>query len=405
MKNLNRLPNWLVLVLLALSVASCDDEIPDTVPAEDLIVMKAYNFASYGGDPPLVVVTDTEGRILGSAKANHWQDTPIRPGVFGFKDDLVNVYSIYESDSTYAITAFLNLKRGSDFDGPNYEFPSPQYKPLKVTLSNVGPFNRLTFSGDLSGYTIESVSDTTGRLRIGYAENDRLFAQVVSGDEGRFGFAEIDEQTGTAALNLASLNETSLKAKIELDPFVRYSSFYLKGSFDINGKKWWGYDLYSTWGKSQLDIFYPSVTFTKYYSGITYNTANRSYLEERDAATLDLKYKKIDFDAHVSSADPQQFKMTSVGKFDFYVVTYRSADWNVSLMVYSSNMHGDFSIPDFSGISGLRKFPFSKLKRAEIELRDYPEIAEDEEYFKFFTSGRFDIPGNVRMVSFVEPIN
>jgi hypothetical protein len=405
MKNLNRLLNWLAPVLFVLFAASCDDGDPGMVAGENLIVMKAYYFGSNGGDDPLVVVTDTDGRILGAVKGSRWQDTPIRPSVFGFDGDLVNVYVVYASDSTYSINAFLNLKRGSEFDGPNYEFQSPQFKPLKVTLSNVESFNRLTLSGDYGGLTIENVSDTTGRLRLGYAENDRLFGQVVSGDEGRFGFADIDEQTGTATLNVTSLSETSLKAKIELDPFVRFSSFYLKGSFDTNARSWWAYDLYSTWGRSHLDIFYPSVTFNKYFSGLSYSTINRSYTEERVATTLDLTYKKFDFDAEVSSADPQQFKMTTSGDFDFYVAMYHSADWANHLIVYNSQKYGEFSIPDFSEISGLRKFPFSKLKIAEIELRDYLVLTEDEKHFKFFTSGKFDIPGSVRTVNFVERIN
>lgn len=390
-------------VALILLTLSCGDEDVSPMSKESLIVMKAEYFGSNGAVDQLIVVTDPDGKVLGTAKATYWIDTPIYATPFAYNGDMVNVYLISSNGSDHFISAFLNLKRGSEFDGFYYEINNRQVEPVQMKLLNVEPFERFTLSTDVTGFTVEQLADTAALQFPLYAEGGRLFSQLVSDGEGRYQFFDIDKQTRTATVDLSAIREPSLKGQIKLDPNVGYSSFRVAASFD-EGSDGWGYELYNTWGwrTSQLDVYYPPVSFARYFSYLGYSLNGKQYSEQREGSTLNLDYETIAFNGVVTSADPRQFKMVTSGEFDYYTASYASE--HVRLIVFSSARYSEFSIPDFSQIAGLGKFPFSGFTSVNVELVDVDGPVENEKYFRYFTSGKINQRGSKKTVSFSTPI-
>ena len=92
------------------------------------------------------------------------------------------------------------------------------------------------------------------------------------------------------------------------------------------------------------------------------------------------------------------------GQFDYYVASYTSSSFYTYLTVYSSQRYGNFSIPDFSDIMGNEKFPFADLSWLHLEMLDHDGVQENDEDFKFFTSGKFRWPRDSRTVGMGMPL-
>lgn len=395
MKNLNPF----ILLSLTLLIASCnEDEVSSSASKDNLLVMKAFYFRHNYGENQLVVVTDQNGTILSAAKSSYWQDTPIKPPFSGSHTPFVNLYLIDRYDATYSVTAFLHLRRGSEFIGPNYEYRVPQLARGQYKLTNVQPFDYLTLSSDFNGFSIEQLADTVGQLQNMYSEGRQTYGQVISNGKGYYGFFDIDNESAISTIDLAGMNKPSTRFSFDLGPDVTYSNFSLTGSFDAESQGW-GYQLFSAWGRSQLDVFYPEEPFAKYFTSLSYYANERNYVIGREASSLNLDYEKITFNGVVTSASPQNFRMDFTGKFDHYVASYMSADYTRTITVYSSQHNSSFRIPDFSRITGVEKFPFEDLSWLSVEMRDFDELNENGEHFQFFTSGNYRWPRNMSTVT------
>ncbi|MGC3944712.1 MAG: hypothetical protein QM762_09345 [Chryseolinea sp.] len=387
-------------VALCILTVSCNDDEVSQSASEDLIVMKA-DYYGFNYDQT-VVVTDPNGRILRSAKTTDLQDTPMPAPESGYSGDLVNVYLVTLSGSYYQISAFLNLKRGSDFDGPNYRYNPLNLNHIDIRTPKELSFDRLTVSTDFNGYTIENAADTVGLLNAMYADGNRLFAQVVKNGEAHYGFIDVDQQLNRATLDPSKLTLPSMKKSLKLDPEMGWAFFRMVGSFDSDSR-FWGYNLYNASGSSQLDIFYPDLAFAKYFTSLNYVIDKRSYWEERESSELNLDYKVMDFRGNIIDGDPRSFKIDVTGDFDYYIASYTAGD--AFLYVYNSHRYGSFSMPDFSQVYGLKEFPFSKIKQVNIQLVDEIGLTEDQENFRYFTSGKLKVLHNKRIIFFNAPVN
>ncbi|MGC3944802.1 MAG: hypothetical protein QM762_09835 [Chryseolinea sp.] len=391
--------NLLVCLILAFAISSCNDD--DGVPNssnENLIVMKAFYFRHNMPDQS-IVVTDPDGKVLSFTKSTYWQDTPIRPSLQGYRGKLVNLYLINRYDDRYIVSVFLNLKRGSEFIGPDYEAESADFKQSRFKLHNVDAFDSFTFSTDVVGYSLTNLADTVGRMQHAFYKGEKAFGQVVTNGQGYYNFFDISDGTEAITIDRAQMNKLSSKTTIDLGSGIEQCTYLLGASFDAESHGP-GYQLFYTWSRPKFDVYYPNEPFAKYFSTIYYNDDNRSYTEQRESTAPNFKYEKIPFNFVVTNASPRYMRLDISGQFDYYVATYRSPDYKKELTIYGPHSNEEYRFPDFSSIGELDTFPLAELKTLSIEMLDFDGLEENDEHFKYFTSGHFPWPRNSKSVSF-----
>jgi len=393
------LASLLCLVLAAVAFSCNDDDLPSNA-SDNLIVLQGRYFG--WTENQIIVVTDPAGKLLSTHKSTNGLDTPIKPPLSGYGGSLINLYLINQHDSMYTITAFMNLRRGSEFIGPYFENPWPESTPSKLNLKNVRSFETLTLSTDLYGWSTNQQTES-GSIDI-YYHAGPLYSQVVSNGSGYYGFFDVDKQSGVTTIDGAELNKRSTKVTIELGPDVVASSYSLNAAFDSESVGW-NYQLYSTWGESSIDVYYPDEPFAKYQSAISYVADGHSYSEYRNDTSPNFKFDRIPFDGAVTNTNPKNFHLETSGTFDYYVATYRSWSHSSNLIVYSSQRYNEFQIPDFSSIAGVREFPFSDLESVTVEMVDFDGLEEISRDFRFFTSGHFPVPRNKRTNQFTKSVD
>lgn len=390
--------NLAIFIALASVISSCndDDELPKAT-GENLIVMKAFYFR-HNAPNPMIVVTDPDGKVLSFSKSTYWQDSPIKPSVTGYRGKFVNLYLINRYDETYHVSAFLNLKRGSEFIGPDYEEKIVDFEQSRFKFRNVDAFESLTFSTDYIGHSITNIADTLGRAEYAYYIGPKAFGQVVTNEKGYYGFFDIDPEAEAITIDGAGMNKPSSKATIDLGSGILQYTYSLGASFNAKSHGP-GFRLFNTWSRSKFDVYYPEEPFAKYFSSISYSTDDRFYNETRESAAPSFKYEKIPFNAVVTNVSPRRLRMDISGEFDYYVATYSSPDYKTQLTIYSSQHNNEFRFPDFSTIEELEPYPLTNLTHLTIELLDYDRIEENTKYFNYFTSGHFPLPRNSKSVT------
>lgn len=400
MKNTNWFFFRFAVLSFLLLTASCDDDVPSTAHSTPLIIMKAFHYQSYG-ESHTIVVTDPDGKILNTAKSEHWKDTPVIPPLTGYRGDLVNVYLLTKTDDFYGIDAFLNLKRGSEFSGPVPDSNGEMVLPLTITPYNLESIDTVTYSSDIAGNTLYTNYNTGTPWKISYSGGGSLYGQVVQNGKGRYAFLDIDKQTNSAAFDISKLVEPSAKVSINLGVAVNHCEFSMTGTFDENGEGT-GYNLYQAWGLSSMDIYYPPVSFNKYFTSLWYSMEDRTGSETRESSTLNFEYEILPFNGNITSSSWKNFKIETTGVYDYYVARYYGVytGGNNRLTIHSSHLYPEFRIPDFSSVEGYPPFPISETNYLSVELYDHAGIIEDEKHFKYFTSGSFPSPRNTKTVSF-----
>lgn len=388
---------FLSLAYLMMSCSS-DDPAPNKEPDEALIRMHVppayYNNVAY------LVITDMDGKVLCTEKIINGTDT-LYYAKETYSGRTINLYVLNQTPPYYHTTAYLNIKRGSDWGPSTINGLSGVKNPIKIKLINVPSFSYLTYGTNYASWTTSNIGDTTGRTSLNYIESGKAYAQVIQNGEAKHGFFDIDEASQSTTLDLSSLQPSIKKNVAAPIPGTLGGNFYLWGFETVDGyeSNYLFMDRY--YAGSDLDVFYPSKSFSRYSSFFSYSTDTRRYYEIRNGS-LDLDYLPINFDAEIVKSSPADFSANFSGKFDFFYAYYRSLDGKTFIHVYGSKDTNQFSIPDFSGIVPLPKLNLSDLTLSYLKLHDLDGFDEDADYFKYYSTKPLVTSARERMVDVLE---
>jgi hypothetical protein len=379
--------NFVVLkAILFLSLAylaiSCSSDDPSPAKEEKSLIRMHVPSVYYIGDAYLVI-TDMADNLLCAKKIINGTDTSYY-AKDGYEGETINLYVVNQAPPYYHTTAYLNIKRGSDW-GPVSNSVSGVKNPIKIKLLNVPSFSYLTYGTNYASWTMSTINDTTGRTTFNYIESGKAYAQVIQNGEGKHGFFEIDEASHSATVDLSSLQPSIKKNVAAPIPGVWGGHFAIWGFETVGGFESNYLFMDRNYSGSALDVFYPSKSFSRYHTALNYYTNTRQYIEVRNGS-LNLDYQPIDFDAQIVNPSPGDFNATFTGKFDYFYAYYVSTDGNSFIHVYGSEYTNKFSIPDFSGVVPMPKLNLSDFKLKNLQLNDLDDFEESSDYFKYYST-------------------
>ena len=385
---------------LAYVLMSCssDDPSPNKEPEQPLIRMHIAP-GQYIGDAYLVI-TDMGGNVLCTQKIINGTDTSYY-AKDGYTGETINLYVANQTPEFYHTTAYLNIKRGSDWGPPASGGLGSVKNPIKIKLVNVPTFSHLTYGTNYLTWTANNINDTTGRTSLNYIESGKAYAQVIKNGEGEHGFFDIDEANQSATLDLSSLQPSVKKNVAAPISGVTGGHFSLWGFETVDGYE--SNYLFMDVGYSGggLDVFYPSKPFSRYSSYFLYRNDSRLYIETRNGS-LNLDYQPMDFDAEIVNSSPADFSANFTGEFDYFYAYYRSTDAKAFIHVYGSENTNKFSMPDLSGVVPMPKLNLSDFTLSNLELNDLDGLEESSDYFKYYSIKPLVTSARQRIVSVVK---
>ncbi|WP_276371833.1 hypothetical protein [Chryseolinea sp. H1M3-3] len=372
------------LLSLACLLTSCssDDPAPDKGPDQALIRMHVTP-GYYNGDA-YVVITDMDANVLCAQKIINGTDTSYY-ATDDYAGETINLYVVNQTPPYYHTSAYLNIKRGSDWGPPSTEGLRGVKNPIKIKLLNIPSFSYLTYGTNYVSWTASNISDTTGRTSFNYIEAGKAYAQVIHNGEGKHGFFDIDETNHSATVDLSSLQSSVKKNVVAPISGVLSGHFFLWGFETVGGYESNYLFMERSYIGAGLDVFYPSKSFSRYRSSFSYYTDTHQYIEVRDGS-LNLDYQPIDFNAEIVNPNPANFSATFTGKFDYFYAYYTTADNKTFIHVYGAENTNNFSIPDFSGVVPMPKLDLSAFTLKYFQLNDLDGFEEAGNYFKYYST-------------------
>jgi hypothetical protein len=382
-KNISVLKAIFFLSLAYLLVSCSGDDPSPTKDAEKSLIRMHVMPGHYNGDAYLVI-TDMVANVLCTQKIINGTDTSYY-AKDGYTGETINLYVVNQTPGYYHTTAYLNIKRGSDWGPPASGGLGGVKDPIKIKLLNVPSFSYLTYGTNYFSWTTSNINDTTGRTSLNYIESGKAYAQVIQNGEGKHGFFDIDETSHSTTLDLSSLQPSVKKNVAAPISGVWGGHFSLWGFETVDGYESNYLFMERDYAGSGLDVFYPSKSFSRYYSYFYYYTDTRQYIESRNGS-LNLDYQPIDFNAEIVNPSPANFSATFTGKFDYFYAYYASSDAKTFIHVYGSENTNNFSIPDFSGLVPMPKLNLSDFKLRYFQLNDLDGFEESSNYFKYYST-------------------
>jgi hypothetical protein len=373
----------LFLSLAYLSISCSSDDPSPTKEAEKSLIRMHVMPGYYIGDAYLVI-TDMTNNILCTEKIINGTDTSYY-AKDSYAGETINLYVVNQALPYYHTTAYLNIKRGSDWGPPASGGLAGVKNPIKIKLLNVPSFSYLTYGTNYFSWTTSNVNDTTGRTSLNYIEAGKAYAQVIQNGEGQHGFFDIDETSQSATLDLSFLQPSVKKNVAAPIPGVWGGRFSIWGFETVGGYESNYLFMERDYSGNALDVFYPSKSFSRYHTSFYYYTDTRQFIEIRNGS-LNLDYQAIDFDAQIVNPSAADFNATFTGKFDFFYAYYVSSDGKSFIHVYGSENTNKFSIPDFSGVVPMPKLNLSDFKLTNLQLNDLDGFEEPSDYFKYYST-------------------
>ncbi len=387
----------ILFLLLAYPLVSCssDDPAPEKI-SEDRLIRMHVSPGQYIGDAYLVI-TDMADNVLSAEKIINGTDTSYY-AKDSYAGETINLYVVNQTPEFYHTSAYLNIKRGSDWGPHDIVGLGGVKNPIKIKLLNIPSFSYLTYGTNYFTWTASNINDTIGRTSLNYVESGKAYAQVIHDGEGKHGFFDIDATNQSATLDLSSLQPSVKKTVSAPISGVLGGHFFLWGFENVDGYESNYLFMERSYSGSGLDVFYPSKSFSRYSSSFSYYTDTHYYVEVRNGS-LNLDYQSIDFDAEIINPSAADFSATYTGKFDYFYAYYRRSDGKAFIHVYGSENTNKFSIPDFSGVVPMPKLNLSDFTLSVFELNDLDGFEEPGDYFKYYSTKPLLTSPRQRMVN------
>ena len=264
-----------LLLLTYLSISCSSDDPSPIKEAEKSLIRMHVPHGNYIGDAYLVI-TDMANNVLCTNKIINGTDTSYY-AKDSYAGETINLYVVNQALPYYHTTAYLNIKRGSDWGPPIDAGLAGVKNPIKIKLSNVPSFSYLTYGTNYFSWTTSNINDTTGRTTMNYIESGKAYAQVIQNGEGKHGFFDIDETSHSTTLDLSSLQASVKKNVAAPVPGVWGGRFSIWGFETVNGFESNYLFMERGYSGSALDVFYPSKSFSRYHTSFFYFTDTRQY--------------------------------------------------------------------------------------------------------------------------------
>ncbi len=376
--------------------AGCDDESKEQDLPGDLSTLISVNFGLYlvDGASGYLVVTDTLNAVLGKVPITNFATLDLHPEK-NFAGETVNAYFVLQTPDFFHTSSFLHIKRGSTYDFSGVPVFGMQ-NPVRLRPTNVPEFDYLTMGTNAitRTYTNSNLSDTSNwGTHLNYIEGGSIYAQVVSDDEGKYGFFPITGDQSSYEFSLGDLNQVSLRTEISVPDHI-HGYYFIIGNKAEEGDAQSNYWLFErNFNGNSFPIFYPDITFDKYISSLTLTLNERNEtIGYNRSGELVTEYAPITFNASVTGRLPNNFQYSPSGDFDFYNAEFVHENGVEFVHVYAPRKVRKFVIPDFSSLLSVPARDFNKFKLQFLGLSDVLDHTEDSPYFKIYSSYPPNIP-------------
>jgi len=387
----------LASTFVALSACHSDD-----VPNKSPLIQINFGYYLTDNASGYIVVTDLKGNTLAKATIQNQQNITVTP-TNGFNEDAINVYLIVQVNPYYHTSAYLNLQRGSSWNLSAQPVKGNFHDPVRLKLKNLPTtFDYLTLGTNAFGYTSPYSLDTLGYgTQFNYFVPGKAFAQVVTNGEGKFNIFNTDDSKTTLDIDFNTLTKTSLKKSISI-PSGFFGHYQLTGNPDDSTDE--TYFLFDTGvyiDRSVFPIYYLDLPMKRYHTSLSLTAigSNKTFGYENWGDII-THYDLLNMDASVATGSASAFEANFTGDFDFYNAEYRDATNTSFIHVYSSKKVSTFQIPDFSKEFPVPPISFSDMKLTTLSLTDVGDWAEDQSYFKYYSTIPHGTPSLERSVVF-----
>lgn len=376
--------NQLICLMFLLSLISCSDDPKDEVENKSPLLIINFD-QHYLVDDNLgyVVITDSTGQVLNTTPIANGQTASMVPSE-SYQGSTINFYIIVYNESASRVNAFLNIKRGITWDFSIKPLGGGFQDPIKINMKNASDFDYLSYGTDAMAYTLYgSFLDTaTYSTQFSYREGGKVYAQRVKNEQGMFQFFPISNDKKVYDIDFSALSGTSLTKTISV-PDNDWGRFSLRADSDTNDGTYFLFD--RTFNGPSFKIYYPDVTFPKYYTSINLIDGEK-HISYTAIGSIPLTYAAPGMDAELLDPNPGQFQAQFVGDFDYYVIEFADTVNKNSINVTASRFSDHFAIPDFSKIIPTRPLVFTNFHPVYLSLGDLENFSETKDHFEYYST-------------------
>ncbi len=388
---------FFVLPGLLLLFNSCDKnesafmEQPDVLKIDSTLI--TIDFAQYSmlGDRVHFIIADEDGTII---KSVEYKDGTSPFKIYSksqFDKERVNVFMVRipsEKSSIASVFAYLQVKKGGIWTNRNSEKPQKPYTfPLKFQLMPGSIFDKMTFSTDITGSGPFSLADSgfLKSVQSSYSDGSKIFVQVKKNNQVLYNFLDITKGTKDFILDVAQCTKisssktitnpgTDLQMLSYAIPDTNFRNRYYLGS----GRSF----------SNQLEYFYPSEKFQKYWTLIIYDKNDLSYWHSFFETEIPDKVKPFDIAFSIGGEYLTNFKPEVSGKFDYYDARFIDEKSTFATTIHSpsSAHYSDIKFPDFSKCIKSMKFDFSTQKITEFNVHQIDNFDEKKFFYQTYNS-------------------
>jgi hypothetical protein len=321
------------------------------------------------------VATDENGNVLNEVK--YIPGTTVFK-IASLKPFLENRFNLFEiiispvgSNSVPQITGYLQVKKGSTFNGPIAAMPTKAQSPLKVHLTNTSGFDLLQVSTNYyAGTTLHSLSDSTNLQTLYYPDSSKLWVQILKNNQYSYNFFNIPKGTLNLNVDLTQLTKapliktftspgTNLSAEVFAITDNNYFNFY---DFGVNNS-----------GSNQLSYYYPSEFFPLYTTRTNFSTGSFYYSNYSTGTSIVNQVEPINASIAIKGTNLTNFVPGFSGTFDYYFANFISAIGTkpyieISLFSPSAANFTNIKLPDFSQYLGVTSLDLSAQVLTAFQL-------------------------------------
>jgi len=343
---------------IAVSLYSCskksDVVTPVKTPGPDTLVK--YKFGSFML-PGYLVATDENGKIITSTKTQTGISSYVLTTPQTYPKDRINIYELDvapDQTSTTYVLGYLQIKKGSSFDGSIYPRASANY-PLNIHLSNVSSFNQLTVCTDAGGQTIASLNDTVYAFKyLSYSDNSKVYAYITKNGIPAYHFFDIPKGSSDLTIDLNQCTSTMNAVNLTINGI--YPSVQVAAKTDKNSAFEYNLGTSAIMGAGTIVFNYPKEPFQQYSTIVSYrqpdNSQNIEYGKATVGTTISTDVSIFPATINFTGTSMADFGVTTTGISDYYYAHFTGVFANANLDIHywspSAANYRNFKLPDFS---------------------------------------------------------
>jgi len=324
------------------------------------------------------VATDENGNVLNEVKYVPGTTIFKIASLTPFLKDRFNLFQITispASDNTSPeIDGYLQVKKGSTFNGPFPAMNTKAESPLKVHLTNTSGFDLLQVATNYyGGTTLHSLSDSTNLQTLYYPDSSKIWVQMLKNNQYSYNFFNIPKGTLNLNVDLSQLKETPLVKTITSTYNNLSVSVY--GISDNNYYNFYDFGRTSS-SANQVNYNYPSESFPLYTTSAFSQNGNFLYTNVSTGTSIPDQIGTINASIAIKGTNLTNFVPGFSGTFDYYLADFLSNGTGtgsfpvvqIALFSPSAANFTNIKLPDFSKYLGLTSLDLSAFNLKTFQL-------------------------------------